>query len=253
MSLPLCSHATGLNHHKYVFIQNLTVAWNGFCCHMWMLLTCNKYGLQCKVCFNENFIVHSQCNHVKQGSILQLVYCNVFGRLETRSLKFGLLIGFINHLQVVTTINYNTVPDSHNLQSQHAHLFTLSAVVFMYSVSLNHTLQIKPSVHTISLHMMNFPRLSLKIFSWSLKQSQIHCQILQSILVSNCCYIAFALTTWKTTNIAGMECLPWCCADWYLTTNYKHSSHCWAHLHDWRVYTDHCLETLWPSTSQYVL
>jgi hypothetical protein len=26
---------------------------------------------------------------------------------------FGLVIGFINHLQVVTTINYHTVPEFH--------------------------------------------------------------------------------------------------------------------------------------------
>jgi hypothetical protein len=62
---------------------------------------------------------------------------------------FGLLIDFINNLQVVTTINYHTVT---HLQSLHANIFTLSAVVFMYSVSLNHTLHRKPSIHTLHLH-----------------------------------------------------------------------------------------------------
>jgi hypothetical protein len=42
----------------------------------------------------------------------------------------GLLIGFINHLQVVTAINYYTVAALHNLQSLHTNLFSLSALDF---------------------------------------------------------------------------------------------------------------------------
>jgi hypothetical protein len=38
--------------------------------------------------------------------------------------------GFINHLQVVTTINYYTVAVLHNLQSLQTNLFSLSALVF---------------------------------------------------------------------------------------------------------------------------
>jgi hypothetical protein len=82
----------------------------------------------------------------------------VFGYWDTH---FGLLIGFINHIQVVTTVNYNIVTDLHNLHSLHASLFSLSAIVFI-THSLDHTLQIKPSVRTVSLHMTNFPWLSLK-------------------------------------------------------------------------------------------
>jgi hypothetical protein len=47
---------------------------------------------------------------------------------------FRLLIGFITILQVVTTITYYTVTHFHSL---HASLFSLSAVVFAYSVSLS--------------------------------------------------------------------------------------------------------------------
>jgi hypothetical protein len=43
---------------------------------------------------------------------------------------FGLVIGFINHSQVVTTNNYNTVPDLHNLQSLHYNLLSLFPLVF---------------------------------------------------------------------------------------------------------------------------
>jgi hypothetical protein len=38
------------------------------------------------------------------------IYCNMFRVTETR---FGLVIGFINNPQVVTTITYNTVTDLH--------------------------------------------------------------------------------------------------------------------------------------------
>jgi hypothetical protein len=43
---------------------------------------------------------------------------------------FGLVIGFIDNLQVVTTINSYTITALHNLQSLHTNLFTLSTLVF---------------------------------------------------------------------------------------------------------------------------
>jgi hypothetical protein len=72
-------------------------------------------------------------------SVIKIIMIMVTGT------PFGLLIGFINNLQVVTILTYNTVT---HLQSLHANLFTL----FAYSVSLNHTLQIKHSVHTLHRH-----------------------------------------------------------------------------------------------------
>jgi hypothetical protein len=50
-----------------------------------------------------------------------------------QSLKtgFGLVIGFVNNLQVVTTINFYTIAALHSLQSLHTNLFSLSALVFM--------------------------------------------------------------------------------------------------------------------------
>jgi hypothetical protein len=41
---------------------------------------------------------------------------------------FGLLIGFINTLQVITTINYYTIAALHNLQSLHTNLFSLQGL-----------------------------------------------------------------------------------------------------------------------------
>jgi hypothetical protein len=44
---------------------------------------------------------------------------------------FGLVTGFINNLQVVTTIIYYTIAALHNLHSLHINLLSLSALVFM--------------------------------------------------------------------------------------------------------------------------
>jgi hypothetical protein len=42
---------------------------------------------------------------------------------------FGLVIGFINNLQVVTTLNYYVIAALRNLQSLNTNLFSLSALV----------------------------------------------------------------------------------------------------------------------------
>jgi hypothetical protein len=42
-----------------------------------------------------------------------LIYCHVYQWLKT---GFGMIIGFINNLQNVTTNNYYTIADLHNLQ-----------------------------------------------------------------------------------------------------------------------------------------
>jgi hypothetical protein len=50
--------------------------------------------------------------------------------------NFGLVIGFIGSLQVITTNNYNTIADLHNLQSLHMSLLVKSSQAdFMYSSS----------------------------------------------------------------------------------------------------------------------
>jgi hypothetical protein len=53
-------------------------------------------------------------------------YCHVYQWLRR---GFGLVIGFINNLQVVTTINYYTTAALQNLQSLHTDLLSLSALV----------------------------------------------------------------------------------------------------------------------------
>jgi hypothetical protein len=56
-----------------------------------------------------------------------LRYFHVYGWLKT---GLGLVLGFINNLQVVTTINSYTIVDLHNLQSLHTNLLTLFPLVF---------------------------------------------------------------------------------------------------------------------------
>jgi hypothetical protein len=53
-------------------------------------------------------------------------YCDVYQWLKP---EFGLVTGFINHLQVVTTNNYYTAADLHNLPLQ-TNLLSLFAIVF---------------------------------------------------------------------------------------------------------------------------
>jgi hypothetical protein len=60
-------------------------------------------------------------------NLYEIWYCHVYQWLET---GFGLVIGFINNLQVVTTINYNTIADLLNLQSLHTNFFSLAPLVF---------------------------------------------------------------------------------------------------------------------------
>jgi hypothetical protein len=55
---------------------------------------------------------------------------NIVACLGTET-PFGLVIGFINHLQVVTIFTYYAIARSHNFQSLHASLFTLSVIVFI--------------------------------------------------------------------------------------------------------------------------
>jgi hypothetical protein len=52
----------------------------------------------------------------------------ILQRVQSTETPFGFLIGFIDHLQVVTAINYSTVTHLHNLHLLHANISILSAV-----------------------------------------------------------------------------------------------------------------------------
>jgi hypothetical protein len=51
--------------------------------------------------------------------MLMVSYWNILSRVTVTKTGLGLVIGFIDHLQVVTTINYYTIAALHNLQSLH--------------------------------------------------------------------------------------------------------------------------------------
>jgi hypothetical protein len=55
---------------------------------------------------------------------------NVLSRVLVTETGFGLVIGFINRLQLVTTNNYSTAPGLHNLKSLHYNLLSLFPIVF---------------------------------------------------------------------------------------------------------------------------
>jgi hypothetical protein len=53
---------------------------------------------------------------------IHCIYQNILSHIrETLDGSFGLKIGFVDHLQVVTTNNYNTNPNFHTLQITTAH------------------------------------------------------------------------------------------------------------------------------------
>jgi hypothetical protein len=54
----------------------------------------------------------------------------ILSRVLVTKTGFGLVTGLINLIQLVTTNNYNTVPDLHNLQSLHYNLLRLFPLVF---------------------------------------------------------------------------------------------------------------------------
>jgi hypothetical protein len=69
--------------------------------------------------------------HIKQGLRLafsgqhrKIMLLNIVTCHSDCRLGFGLVIGFINHLQVVTTINHYTIAALHNVQSLHTNLFS---------------------------------------------------------------------------------------------------------------------------------
>jgi hypothetical protein len=57
-------------------------------------------------------------------------------------------------------------------------------------------------------------------------------------------------TAQKTRHVISMSSVRWC-ADCCLATRYRYSSYSCNSL-NWRLCTGLCLETLWPSTLQYI-
>jgi hypothetical protein len=71
-------------------------------------------------CWRNCYIIY---NVIWNKSILVQLF--ILSHVLVTETGFGLVIGFINRLQVVTTITYNTVPGFHNLQSLYCNLLSL--------------------------------------------------------------------------------------------------------------------------------
>jgi hypothetical protein len=106
---------------------------------------------------NHHWIIPWQLSFIStmwsvEVSWLPKQYCHVSQWLKT---GFGLVIAVINHLQVITTINYYATADLHNLQSLHTNLFSLSALIVTdlwhrnyNSLTKSHTPNITVLLHT---------------------------------------------------------------------------------------------------------
>jgi hypothetical protein len=57
-----------------------------------------------------------------------MLYCHMYESLE---MGCGPVTGFIDHLQIVTTSNYNTISDSHTLQFTAAHTKASQSALFI--------------------------------------------------------------------------------------------------------------------------
>jgi hypothetical protein len=77
---------------------------------------------------SEQTVQPAVCAHKEEVTTWwKEAYCHVSQWLKT---EFGLVIGFINNLKVVTTNNSYSIADLHNLQSLHTNLLILHPLVF---------------------------------------------------------------------------------------------------------------------------
>jgi hypothetical protein len=73
-------------------------------------------------------LIHLQATHMSCKSFQLFII--ILSRVLVTETGFGLVFGFINRLQLVTTNNSNTVPDIHNLQTLHYNHLSLVPLVF---------------------------------------------------------------------------------------------------------------------------
>jgi hypothetical protein len=101
----------------------------------------------CHIPQDCNFYIHGS-EKLKSSICFLRAYCNLF--LSTED-AVQILSRLYNNLQVVTTINYNTLAGLHNFRTLHTYLFMLSSVVFTYLQQNMGTIQVSLNYNTISV------------------------------------------------------------------------------------------------------
>jgi hypothetical protein len=127
------------------------------------------------VCFGILFvfILHTDCCQLFLQSSISLKIFMILSRVLVTKTRFGLVIGFINYLQVVTTTKYNTVTDFHTTN----HSTLIFSVYFHYS-SLSVSWQRIYNTGTIKVSLNHALPISLyynthKVFKSHVKSSQV--------------------------------------------------------------------------------
>jgi hypothetical protein len=137
-------------------------------------------------------------------------------------MRFRLVIGFINHLEVVTTINYNTVPDFYTTE----HSTLISSVSLHCSsriyhtgtmqVSLDYTLQV---LHINRVFQSHFKSSQVDELSSSTMNSELSTQ--NPVTHQPTISLQLTLLNWNCTNCE----LFWTyTAEGWTLTNSKHIS-----------------------------
>jgi hypothetical protein len=105
-------------------------------------------------------------------------YCHMSQWLK---MGFGLVIGFIIHLQPITAMNYYTVAALHNLRSLHTNLFSLSALVWLISRSSSDL----SCDRSIASSKLSSPKSVILSILLQLPVSSCFLQVIQQLLTSS--------------------------------------------------------------------
>jgi hypothetical protein len=145
--------------------------------------------------------------HLAVGTIGLTVVCvYILSRVLVTKMGFGLVIRFINRLQVVTTITSNAVPDLHNLQSLHYNFLSLFPLVFtIHFLATDHNTGIITDSH-FKYHCIKSLLITINTALPLFLHFMVHCYTHTSPLLVTQLTTELALQI--TPNITHEESLP---------------------------------------------